>query len=86
MKHRNLATELVEGGHVRVNRERITKISHTVKPDDVLTIALHNQVRVVKVLGAAQKRGSAPEASLLYQELNAETGSQKMSAMDQSLS
>jgi ribosome-associated heat shock protein Hsp15 len=70
VKHRSLATELVEGGHVRVNSQRITKISHSVKPADVLTIAIHNEVKVVKVIGEADKRGSATLAGLLYEELN----------------
>jgi ribosome-associated heat shock protein Hsp15 len=70
VKHRSLATELVEGGHVRVNSQRITKISHPVKPADVLTIAIHNDVKVVKVIGEADKRGSATLAGLLYEELN----------------
>jgi ribosome-associated heat shock protein Hsp15 len=81
-----LATELVESGHIRVNRERITKISHAIKPDDVLTIVLHNQVKVVKVLAEPEKRGSAPEARLLYLELNTEAAPQKMSAINQTLS
>ena len=80
MKHRSLATELVEGGHVRLNRERITKISHTVKPEDVLTIAIHNEVKVVRVLAEAERRGPAFEARLLYQELNAEGAAEKRGA------
>ena len=86
MKHRSLATELVEGGHIRVNRERVTKISHLVKPQDILTIAIANQVKVVRVLGESERRGSAPQANLLYETLNAEVPPQKMGALDQSLS
>ena len=86
MKHRKLATELVEGGHVRVNRERVTKISHVVKAQDILTIAIANQVKVVRVLGESERRGSAPQANLLYETLNAEVPPQKMGALDQSLS
>ena len=86
MKHRSLAAALVEAGHIRLNRVRLTKPSHVVKPQDVLTIALHNQVKVVRVLAEPERRGSAPEASLLYEELNAETSPQKMGALDQSLS
>lgn len=85
-KHRKLAKALVEGGHVRVNRERVTKISHAVKPDDVLTIVLHNEVKVVRVLGESVRRGSAPEANLLYEILNAEASTQKMGALNHSLS
>jgi ribosome-associated heat shock protein Hsp15 len=71
VKHRSLASELVEGGHVRLNRVRITKTSHPVKPEDVLTIAINNDVKVVKVLAETDKRGPAPEARLLYQDLTA---------------
>ncbi len=90
MKHRSLACELVEAGHVRLNRVRLTKPSHVVKPQDVLTIALHNQVKVVRVLAEPERRGSAPEASLLYEEITTGTGAEaateKMGALDQSLS
>ncbi len=80
VKHRSLASELVEGGHVRLNRTRITKISQVVKPQDVLTIALHNQVKVVRVLAEPARRGPASDANLLYEELNAEAGEEKRGA------
>jgi ribosome-associated heat shock protein Hsp15 len=80
VKHRSLATELVEGGHIRVNRTKITKISHPVKPDDVLTLAIHNEVKVVKVLAEAEKRGPASQARLLYQEINTPACEEKMDA------
>jgi ribosome-associated heat shock protein Hsp15 len=69
VKHRSLASELIEGGHVRVNSVRVIKISHVVKVGDVLTIALNNQVKVVQVLGEAEKRGAASVAAKLYTEL-----------------
>jgi ribosome-associated heat shock protein Hsp15 len=68
-----LAAELVESGHIRINRARITKTSHPVKPEDILTIAIHNEVKVVKVLGEAEKRGSAPMARQLYEDLDLQT-------------
>jgi ribosome-associated heat shock protein Hsp15 len=76
VKHRSLAAELVEGGHVRINSTRISKTSHMVKPDDVITLALYNDVKVVKILAEAEKRGGAPQARLLYQDLS----TQKMDA------
>jgi ribosome-associated heat shock protein Hsp15 len=66
-KHRSVAQELIEGGHVRLNRERVTKVSYNVRPADVLTIAVGGQVKVVKVLGEAERRGSASVASQLYE-------------------
>ena len=59
----------MEEGHVRLNRQRIGKCSATVKPDDVLTIALRGEVKVVRVLGAAERRGPASAAQALYVEL-----------------
>ena len=70
VKHRSSASALIAGGHVRVNRERILKESHTVKTNDVLTIAIANGVRVVRVLGEAEKRGPAVLAGLLYEEVS----------------
>ncbi len=54
---------------MRVNRQRVLKCSHTVKPDDVLTIAFYGRVRVVKVLGESERRGSATAARALYAEI-----------------
>ncbi|MFO1033759.1 MAG: RNA-binding S4 domain-containing protein [Hyphomicrobiales bacterium] len=69
VKHRAQAQALVEEGAVRVNRQRIVKCSHAVKPDDILTVAVHGQVRVVKVLAAAERRGPASAAQLLYEDV-----------------
>lgn len=70
VKHRALAADLIVSGQVRLNRERVAKSSHVVKPDDVLTINIGGHIKVVKVLGEAARRGPASEASLLYLQLN----------------
>jgi ribosome-associated heat shock protein Hsp15 len=69
VKHRSLATGLIEGGHIRVNKERVAKPGQTVKPNDVLTLAIAGRVKVVRVLGEAERRGPASIASQLYEEL-----------------
>lgn len=69
VKHRSSAAHLIEAGQVRVNRERTQKCSHNVKPQDVLTITLGNSIKVVRVLGEADKRGPASDARQLYQDL-----------------
>jgi ribosome-associated heat shock protein Hsp15 len=56
---------------VRVNRQKIVKPSHPVIPGDVLTIALRAGVRVLKVRDAGNRRGPAPEARLMYDDLSA---------------
>jgi ribosome-associated heat shock protein Hsp15 len=69
VKHRSQAAELVESGHIRINRIPTRKPAHPVKPSDVLTIALNATVLVVEVLGEAKRRGPASEARLLYKDL-----------------
>lgn len=77
VKHRSLASALIEGGHVRLNRVKVLKIGHALKEGDVLTLVLQGDIRVIKVLGLAEKRGPATAAMQLYQELTIE---QKISA------
>jgi ribosome-associated heat shock protein Hsp15 len=69
VKHRSMAAHLIEDGKVRVNRERVQKCSQVIKPEDVLTIVIGNSVKVVKVLGEAEKRGPATAAHRLYEDL-----------------
>ena len=66
---RTLATELVEGGRIRVNGQRVTNTSRQVGPGDVLTMALPHATRVVRILGAAERRGSFPDARQLYEDV-----------------
>ncbi len=63
------AQEVIEKGKVRLNGARVKKPGHAVRPGDVLTLALGDNVRVVTVLALAERRGGADEASLLYQHL-----------------
>ena len=69
VKARSSAAELVASGHVRINGVRETSPGHGVKPGDVLTIALDRSVRVLKVIGFAERRGDAAAAQVLYEEL-----------------
>ena len=68
-KTRSLAQRLVVGGDVRLNRDRVTKPSHPVKLGDLVTVSLGKQLRLLKVAGFAQRRGPAPDAALLYDDL-----------------
>ncbi|MCO5158851.1 MAG: RNA-binding S4 domain-containing protein [Aquamicrobium sp.] len=71
VKSRSLAAALVGAGHVRVNRDKIADPARTVKPGDVLTIALDRRVLVWRVLALAGRRGPAEEARTLYEDLGA---------------
>ncbi|QPC43206.1 RNA-binding S4 domain-containing protein [Kaustia mangrovi] len=72
LKTRSAAARLVDSGKLKVNRQRVSKPSHTVSPGDVLTFALHRQVRVVRVVAPGTRRGPAPEARTLYEDLSPE--------------
>jgi ribosome-associated heat shock protein Hsp15 len=73
-KSRTLAANLVLGGKVRVNRARAGKPSHPLRPGEVVTIALHGRVLVLKVLAPGRRRGSATEARTLYEVLGPRPG------------
>lgn len=68
VKTRTLAQGLVRNGHVRLNGERITDAAHWVRGGDVLTIALESRILVYLVRQFAQRRGSATEARVLYED------------------
>lgn len=69
-KTRTLATRLVETGKVRVNRTKVSKASRTVRAGDVITLVIHEQVRVLKVVAFGARRGPAAEAVMLYEDLS----------------
>lgn len=68
-KTRSLATKMVRGGKVRLNGNLTKKSSTTVTVGDVLTFTRADQVLIAKVLGIGTRRGPAPEAQLLYEDL-----------------
>jgi ribosome-associated heat shock protein Hsp15 len=70
VKTRTLATRLVAAGHVRVNSKRVETPAKAVEPGDVLTIRLDHQVRVLKVVAPGTRRGSFPEAQILFEDLS----------------
>ncbi|MEM8813003.1 MAG: RNA-binding S4 domain-containing protein [Pseudomonadota bacterium] len=70
VKTRTLAQKLVSGGKVRVNRQKILTPSAALKRSDVVTIALRSTVRVLKVLGFAERRGPASIAQSLFEDLS----------------
>ena len=69
-KTRTAAQALAVSGRVRVNRERNDSASRPVRVGDVLTVALESGVRVLKVAALGERRGPAPEARLLYEDLS----------------
>jgi len=71
-KTRGLAAKTLSGGHVRVNSEKVHKPAQSIGPGDVLTFPQARRIRVVKVLALSDRRGPAPEARALYEDLTPE--------------
>jgi len=69
VRTRSSAAALVDQGHVRLNGARVSANSQPVKVGDVVTIALDRTVRVMKVIGFAERRGDADAARLLCEDL-----------------
>ena len=69
VRTRSAAAALVDAGHVRINSARIDAPSRPVRAGDVVTVALDRSVRVLKVTGYADRRGSAAVARGLYEDI-----------------
>lgn len=82
VKSRALATKMVGGGAVRVNSDKITQPSRPVRPDDVLTINTGRRVLVYRVVDCGTRRGPAPEARLLYEDLSPPPPERSTSRLD----
>jgi ribosome-associated heat shock protein Hsp15 len=70
VKSRSWAAKLVTAGRVRINRDKAAQASDFVKAGDVLTITLERRVLIWKVLDAGARRGPAPEARMLYEDMS----------------
>ena len=70
LKSRTLAQKLIETGAIRVNSERTIRSDLKVGAGDVLTMSLHNRIVVWKILDCGTRRGPAPEAQALYEDLS----------------
>ena len=68
-KNRELAAEVIESGHLRLNGQRCRKPGHSVMEGDTLTFPQGRVIRVIRVLALAERRGPAQEAQQLYHDL-----------------
>jgi ribosome-associated heat shock protein Hsp15 len=69
MRARTDCAALVGQGRVRINRQPTDKPHARLRIGDVLTLPLRGEVRVVRVLALAARRGPASAARSLYQEV-----------------
>ena len=67
-KSRSLAAAAC-GGAMRLNGQPVAKPSQPLRPGDVLTFVQAREVRVVRVRAPGLRRGPAPEAQALYDDL-----------------
>jgi ribosome-associated heat shock protein Hsp15 len=70
VKTREIARELAESGHVRINGQRVSAAARLVRVGDVLTVALPSRVRVLKVSDVAERRGPPAAGAALYEEIS----------------
>jgi len=68
-KTRSLASKMVRGGKVRINGNICKKPSTLVSQFDVLTFSRADQILIAKIIDIGMRRGPAPEAQLLYEDL-----------------
>ncbi|MEM6635656.1 MAG: RNA-binding S4 domain-containing protein [Pseudomonadota bacterium] len=69
-KTRSLAARVISEHGVRVNGARVSKPARAVGTGDTLTFLQARQVRVVRILELGKRRGPAPEAATLYEDLS----------------
>lgn len=69
-RSRELASEVIESGHLRLNAQPMRKPGHGVSPGDVLTFPQGGRIRVIRVLALGERRGPADMAQTLYDDLD----------------
>jgi ribosome-associated heat shock protein Hsp15 len=69
VRTRGDAASLADAGYVRVNGARIDAPGRMVRTGDVITVALDRRVRVLRVMGFAERRGPAGTAAALYENI-----------------
>ena len=69
-KTRAMASRLCTARRVRVDGRVIAKAHHALRVGDVLTFPQERRIRVVRVVALGARRGPAPEAATLYEDMS----------------
>jgi ribosome-associated heat shock protein Hsp15 len=69
VRTRDAAAALAGSGYVRINGARIDAPGRMVRAGDVITVALDQGVRVLKVTGFVERRGPGGGGTALYESL-----------------
>ena len=70
LKERAACARLVAEGRVRINRQPTDKPHARLRVGDVVTLAIRDAVRVLRIERLAGRRGPASEARGLYEEID----------------
>lgn len=68
-RSRGAAQDIVAGGHIRRNGQRVTRMAQPVCPGDVLTVPIGQSIRVIALDSLPSRRGPACEAQSHYHDL-----------------
>ena len=68
-KTRTLAAKVVQTGRCRIDGTPVSKPATLVEPGVVLTFPQARDVRVIRIVALGERRGPAPEARALYEDL-----------------
>ncbi len=68
-KTRTLSSKICRAGKVRLNGLKITKAKTPVTMGDILTFPQEKKIRIAKILAFNHRRGPAPEARALYEDM-----------------
>lgn len=60
---------MISAGHLRVDGQKVAKPAHSLRPGVTLTFPQARRVLIIRVLGLSTRRGPAPEAQALYEDL-----------------
>ena len=69
-KTRTQATKLIQSGKLRLNGDIITKPHRVASVGSILTFPKAKNIRVIKIVKLALRRGPASEAILLYEDMS----------------
>lgn len=70
VKSRTLAQKLIESGAVRVDGTKTVRSDYRVAEGMVLTMNVHDRLRILKILVLGTRRGPATEAATLYEDMS----------------
>jgi ribosome-associated heat shock protein Hsp15 len=72
-KTRTLAQSIISQGHVRIDGLAITNHHPNVAVGKVITVPLHDKIRVIRVEALPKRRGPAAEAQSCYCDMTTQS-------------